>query len=137
MGHHERRASLARYRRETSGVLVTYLVPPDDPALNSVPLLRRAASWWLGELSTRVRHGIVCSVWLVSRRDVGALLLSHPEVMPRAATVAGVCLECWRADLPREALEWAALSSLKALRPAYTFHPVFFPSVSAGLGTPH
>ena len=35
--------------------LLTFLVPPDDPALRRATLLRAAADHWLNALSTRVR----------------------------------------------------------------------------------
>jgi hypothetical protein len=121
MGRHERRADLARYRRETSGVLVTYLVPPNDRALDTIPLLRRATDAWLEALAVKVRSCIVCSSWLVNRHHVGAVLLSTPTVMPRAASVCGVCRECWEADLPADALERAALTALKVAIPGAHF----------------
>lgn len=121
MSRHERRANLARYRRETSGVLNTFLVPPDDPALDGVPLLRRATDSWLDLLSVKVRTCFICSSWLADRRDVGAVLLSAPAVMPRAASVCGCCMACWQADLPREALEKAALAALRTALPGARF----------------
>jgi hypothetical protein len=48
VGRHERRASLARYRREAGDALNTYLVDPDQPL--DVPILRNAARSWLDAL---------------------------------------------------------------------------------------
>jgi hypothetical protein len=120
MGRHERRADLARYRREASHALVTYLVEPDDPALNG--LLQRAARSWIDGLSTRSRSCIACSEWLWSRQGVGLLLLSTPSVAkPTSASVCAVCREC--ADLPLEALERAATTALQAAVPGGRFEP--------------
>src|SRR5271155_1378300 len=105
MGRAERRRDLARFRREACHELLTFLVPPDDPALRRAPLLRAAADHWLNALSTRVRSCIVCSAWLVTQRDVGALLLSTAvAVRPTSASVCGVCRACWDADLGLDAL---------------------------------
>ena len=94
---HERR----RFRRETSHhALLTYLVEPTDPALDQVPLLKASAHHWISALSVRVRHCLICSSWLVNRHDVGALLLTVPEVAkPVSAGTAGICRTCWSADL--------------------------------------
>ena len=122
MGRRERRAELARYRKEAADGLVTYLVPPGDDRLAKMPLLQRAARSWLGELSVRVRHCIVCNMWIVDRRDVGLLLLTHPAGgRPTSASVSGVCTGC--AALPLPALQQAALTSLKEAVPGAYFAP--------------
>jgi hypothetical protein len=118
MNRHERRSDLARYRRETSGALLTYLVEPDDAALTEVPLLQQATRHWLDALSTRVRSCIVCSAWIVDGQDVGALLLTTPDIIkPTSAGTAAVCKACWAADLPMQALERAAEHVLQKVIP--------------------
>jgi hypothetical protein len=129
MGRADRRAiqarheaSLARYRREASNVLRTYLASPDDARLDTVPILRRATRHWLDNLPTRIRSCIVCSSWIPDRHDVGAVLLSTADVaIPKAASICGICCECWRADLPREALEKASLLELRVALPGGHF----------------
>jgi hypothetical protein len=66
MGRNERRVSqvqhktsLARYRREASSMLLTYLIAPDDAALDGVPILKRATRHWLDTLPARIRSCIV------------------------------------------------------------------------------
>lgn len=122
MGRHEKRASLALYRREASHTLTTFLVEPNDPALNDVPLLQHAARRWLDLISVRVKYCIICSSWIANRQSVGALLLSMPVVVrPTSASVCSVCRECWDADLGLEALERAATTSLRAAVPGGRF----------------
>ena len=129
MGRHERRAiearhkaSLTRYRREAEGVLRTYLVAPDDAGLDTVPILRRATRHWLDNLPMRIRTCIVCGSWIPDRHSAGAVLLSTPDIgIPNAASVCGVCLGCWDANLPREALEKASEVELRVALPGGHF----------------
>src|SRR5262245_27477555 len=120
----QRRCDLARFRHDASGALLTYLVPPGDPALNAAPLLRAAADSWMAGLATRVRHCIVCSAWIVDRTHVGALLLSTPATATRtSAATAAICLDCWEADLAVDALECACASALRSVIPGGRFEP--------------
>lgn len=122
---HARRADLARYRHDACRALLTFLVEPSDPALHRARLLNAAANHWLGALATRVRHCIVCSRWLVDRRDVGALLLSVPAVArPTSAGTAGVCADWWRVGLPVEALERACETTLQVVVPGGRLEPM-------------
>jgi hypothetical protein len=112
MGRLERRTSQARhkaslraYRREASNMLLTYLTAPDDPALDSVPILRNTARHWLNDLPGKTRCCIICSSRISDRRKVGALLLSTPvTVNPTLASVCGICRACWELDAPPETL---------------------------------
>jgi hypothetical protein len=118
MGRHERRSDIARFRRDASRSLNTYLCEPNDPALDG--LLQRAARTWLDALSVRARACIVCSEWLWSRQGVGLLLLSTPSVVrPTSASVCGICSAC--AELPLPALEQAASNALQAAVPGGKF----------------
>jgi hypothetical protein len=115
---HERR----RFRREASHALRTFLVAPDDPALDGEPLLKVAANSWLGALSVRVRHCLICNSWVVNRRDVGAVLLTVPDITkPVSAGTAAVCKACWDADLPLDALERACETVLHEVIPGGRF----------------
>lgn len=60
---HHRRADLAKIKRNTPGALLTYLVEPDDPALDGMPLLKAAAGDWTGRLEDG-RHCLICSSYL-------------------------------------------------------------------------
>jgi hypothetical protein len=114
---HERR----RFRHEASrAALTTFLCEPTDPALDG--LLKATANCWLDLLAQRVRHCIICSSWIVDRRNVGLLLLSTPAVVkPTSASACAICREC--ADLPLEALERAATTALQAAVPGGRFEP--------------
>ncbi|MGL3109409.1 hypothetical protein [Bradyrhizobium sp. BR 1432] len=86
--------------------------------------MQRTASNWIDALSTRGRHCIVCSSWLVDRQHVGALLLATPAVRPTSASACGVCRECWDAGLPLEALERAAEHALQEALPGGRLEPL-------------
>jgi hypothetical protein len=125
MGRHQRRASFARFRREVPGTLRTFLCEPDDDRLDRMPLLRRASQHWLNDLSSRVRHCLLCSAWIVSRDDVGALLMSVPDIpRPVSAGTAAICLACWRDEPPVDALERACASALRSVVPGGRFEPL-------------
>ena len=67
----------------------------------------------------------MCSVWIVDRRDVGALLLSTPNVVkPTSVGTAAICASCWEDDLPIDALERACASVLSAVVPNGKFEPL-------------
>lgn len=120
---HDRR----RYRHDAarSDQLLTFLVPPDDKVLASAPFLHRVAQQWLDALPTRVRHCLVCNVWIVKRQDVGALLISTPAVSrPVSAGSAAVCKLCWDADLGLDVLERACETALKEVIPNGKFEPL-------------
>jgi len=127
MGRHEKRvaqarhrASVARFRRESEGTLRTYLVSPDDAGLDSIPILKRATRSWLENLKARVRRCIVCSSWIPDQYNVGAVLLSTPDIeTPKAVAISGICLACWADD--RETLEKASMVELCAALPGGHF----------------
>src|SRR5262245_37209626 len=76
---HKRRAELARFRRETGGVLLTWLVDAHDPSLQKEsPILVHAAHRWCENLPAAPRHCICCLSLIWDRREVGELLLSMP-----------------------------------------------------------
>ncbi|MET4277157.1 MULTISPECIES: hypothetical protein [unclassified Bradyrhizobium] len=121
MNRHARRSELARYRRETSGALLTYLIDVDQPL--DLPILQNAARSWLDALPRRLRSCIVCSGLMWERQRVGWLLLSVPAVpKPPAASVCGICTEC--ADLPLPALERAATVALRTAVPGGRLAPL-------------
>jgi hypothetical protein len=123
MGRHERRSDIARFRREASRALLTYLCEPNDPALAGI--LKSSASSWCDALEQRVRHCLVCTCWVVNKEHVGALLLTTPDIAkPTSVGTAAICRVCWDADLPMEALERACESVLQAVRPGGRLEPL-------------
>jgi hypothetical protein len=123
MGRHERRADMRMFRRDASRALLTYLVAPDDCALDDVPILRDTARSWLDLLSTRVRNCLICSSWLVNREHVGLLLLATPATAkPTSASCCAICRGCAR--LPMEAIERAAERVLQEALPGGRLEPL-------------
>jgi hypothetical protein len=96
---HQRRASIATYRRSASNSLRTWLVPPDTTI--GVTAIDNAARAWLDYLPTVVpgRSCIVCREPVRHREAIGALLLSVPSLSSRLASVCGVCVACFAGDL--------------------------------------
>ena len=113
-----------RFRAEASKEsLLTFLCEPTDPALQREPLLHQAAMHWLGALSVRVRHCIVCNSWLVNRKHIGALLMGTPAVAKaNSVGTCAICAACWDADLPAEAIERAATAALQLAAPGGRFY---------------
>jgi hypothetical protein len=124
MGRHERRSDIARFRREASRALLTYLVEVNDP-LNGAPLLQRTARYWCDALPTMLpmRHCIACDACLWDRRHLGGLLLTTPSVRPTSASIAGVCRRCWDNE-PLYVIERAAEHVLQAVIPGGHFEPM-------------
>jgi hypothetical protein len=116
----QRHSNVEQFACDAGHELVTYLLEPDDPRLRDMPLLRRAASWWLAGLSQRMRCCFHCGSSLLDRRHVGLLLLSTPTVAsPGSAGVIGLCRKC--ADLPEETLEHSAARALRVVAPGARF----------------
>jgi len=114
---HKRRAELARFRRETGGALLTWLVDANDPAMREAPpLLVRAAHLWCENLPASPRHCICCLTLIWNRREVGALLLSMPVNATSSMSVNAVCNRCW-ADQPLDEIELAATDVFRAVVP--------------------
>jgi hypothetical protein len=113
---HQRRASIATYRRSASNSLLTWLVPPDTTI--GVTVLDSAAGAWLDCLPTVVpsRSCICCRAPLHHRDDTGALLLSVPALTSKLASVAGLCVMCWEgAEI--EVIERAVERTLSVVMP--------------------
>jgi hypothetical protein len=121
---YKRRAELARFRRETGGVLLTWLVDTHDPSLQKAsPILVHAAHRWCENLPAAPRHCICCLSLIWERREVGALLLSAPPNATTSASVNPVCNRCW-ADRPLDEIEQAATDVLRAVVPNGHFEPL-------------
>ena len=116
---------MARFRRETGGGLVTWLVDTRDPSLNKAPpLLVRAAYRWCEELPTAPRHCICCLSFVGDRREVGGLLLSKPHNAIGRVAINAVCHRCW-VDQPLDEIERAATEVLRAVVPMGQFEPLW------------
>jgi len=114
---HKRRAEFARFRRETGGALLTWLVDANDPAMRETPpLLVGAAHLWCENLLAAPRHCICCLSLIWNRREVGALLLSMPMNATNSMSVNAVCARCW-AHQALDEIEHAATDVLRAVVP--------------------
>jgi|SRR5215510_6478873 len=121
---HNRRAELARFRRETSGGLVTWLVDRNDPSLHKAPtLLVQAAFRWCEELLASPRHCICCLSLICDQREVGGLLLSKPHNAIGRVAINGVCKPCWAAQ-SLDQIEHAATEVLRAVVRTGNFEPL-------------
>lgn len=67
---HHRRADPAKIKRNTPGALLTYLVEPDEPALDGMPLLKAAPGHWTGR-SRRWSSLPHLQFILMTSRDIG------------------------------------------------------------------
>jgi hypothetical protein len=122
---HQRRADLAAFRKDASRQLLTFLVEPADRRLRTAPLLQQTASRWVDAVETRVRHCIVCSAWITSKHDIGAVLLATAITRnPSSVGCCGVCRECWHADLPPCALDRACEVALAEAIPNGRLKPL-------------
>jgi hypothetical protein len=114
MGRHERRASLAAFRREASDELITHLIGADEP-LDDQPLLKKAVAYWRGNVQRRRPFCFVCKAPFDDEVRAGAFLFATTaEPAPTSASVSAACTECWRNLSPHE-IEDAALRVMQKL----------------------
>ena len=119
MGRHERRASVARFKREASGGggLLTFLIAADDvAALDGQPLLRHAAQWWRNNIMRRRPVCCECKASFADGARPGAFLFSTAPDKPTSASVSVFCARCFR-DLPDDEFERAAMRVLRRVLP--------------------
>jgi hypothetical protein len=107
MGRHERRASVADFKKAAAGVyLDVYLTPTDAPISNA--LLERATAYWRGNIQQRRPTCIACKARFGGDACVSAYLCMVPSGAPSTASVSGLCGECW-SRLSDDAIKAAAL----------------------------
>ena len=122
MGRHERRASLAAFKREAAGgYLDVGLVPTDAPINN--PLLERAALAWRAGVATRRPTCISCKAKLADGAQAGAFVMTVPSAAPTAASVSALCADCWL-NLSDDAVKAVALRVIRRVLPGAVFDPV-------------
>jgi hypothetical protein len=95
MGRHERRASLADFKRASAGGhLDVHLLPADVPI--TIPLLKRAVEFWRASILSRKPKCIAaCQAEFSADARIGAYLCAIPSGAPTTATVSGLCADCW------------------------------------------
>lgn len=119
MNRHERRSGLARFRRNAASALLTYLVEPDDAALDGHPLLRQAASYWRSNIRARRPCCIGCRTSFAADAEPGAFLFAVPA-LARTASISVFCIRCWR-DLPEADIERVCARVLQNFAPGGHF----------------
>jgi hypothetical protein len=125
---HQRRSDLRAFKREAHREhLLTYLIDADDDAaLNRVPLLSRAVSFWHGNIQQRRPFCPICKRNYTEDALPGAFLFATIAVAPRNASVTVFCNRCWR-DLPLDMIERSAERVLQKLVPGGHFEPLAAP----------
>lgn len=118
---HQRRASLADFRREASrAYLLTHLLDANTSFADH-PTLKDALAFWKANRVSRRPRCIACKVDLADpTAPVGAFLFATSPGAAGAVSVSAICPDCWRA-LPMSEIEVAALRVLRRLLPGGRF----------------
>jgi hypothetical protein len=122
MGRHERRASLAEFKKASDGgFLDVHLLPADVPI--TIPLLKRAVEFWRASIPSRKpKCFAACGAEFSADARIGAYLCAVPSGAPTTATISGLCTECW-SRLTDDEVERAALKVVRRVMPTATFDP--------------
>jgi hypothetical protein len=122
---HTRCSDLAHFKREAHREhLLTFLVGADDEAaLNRMPLLSRAVSFWRGNIPHRRPVCPSCKSGFADGAQPGAYLFATIAVAPTNAAVTIFCNRCW-SDLPLDLIERSAERVLRKLLPNGRFEPL-------------
>ena len=119
MGRHERRASLADFKRASAGGhLDVHLLPADVPI--TTPLLKRAVEFWRANIPTRRPKCFACRAEFSADAKVGAYLGAIPSGAPTTATISALCADCWE-RLSDDAVKMAALRAIRRVMPTAQF----------------
>jgi hypothetical protein len=118
---HQRRASVADFKRRVSGRhLLTYLIGGDDAAsLNSLAVLKDAVAFWQANRVSRKPCCIACRRSLANDEAVGGFLFATSPGSPGIASVSALCGACWH--LPLDQMERHAARVLQNLLPGGHF----------------
>ena len=126
MGRHERRASVAAFRRDLyRDHLLTRLIDADAD-LSAFPLLVRAVSFWRGQIQQRRPLCPACRANFADGAVVAAFLFAVPATASQTVSVSGFCDKCWR-DLALTDLERISARVLSAVLPNGAFEPLEAP----------
>jgi hypothetical protein len=123
MGRHERRRSVALFKRDARNLLETSLVPADAD-LADYPQLNGARAKWLSEVPARKP---ICSHchrkfgFGVDGAEVAAfLLVTAPNSSSNMVGISGFCKSCW-SDCDDGQLQKAALKVVRRVLPSGKF----------------
>jgi hypothetical protein len=113
-----RRAEIARFCKELSDGLRSYLVARDDPRLAREPLLRNAISFWCRNVPTRrpPPQCFACAAQFAHSAQAGAYLMVTALHSPSSCSVSGLCTACWR-NLSDDEIKAAADRACREIAP--------------------
>jgi hypothetical protein len=129
MGRHERRAEIARFRKECSGGhLMTYLVPAGT-AIDHLTIKRAQAHWEANRL-LRQPMCIGCKlIFADNSARVGSFLHAINPALPDSASTSAFCEECDR-DLSNAQVDEICTRVLRRLLPGGVFEPRHDPAAA-------
>ena len=121
---HQRRSSVARFRREASGMpLTTYLVEA-GVNLDRHATLRDAITFWENNRARRRPMCLGCKVRFGDdATEPAAYLFATSPSQPGTASVSVFCADCWR-ELPPNELERNCVRILRQLLPGGRLAPL-------------
>jgi hypothetical protein len=120
---HERRASVAAFRRNVGRYLDTALVPAGTN-LDGYPVLRDALVYWEAQRQVHSRQCIACMTEFdADGSTVGAFLFATAPSMPGSASISAFCRKCVQ-ELPATRVEECCVRMLKKLLPSGRFEPL-------------
>jgi hypothetical protein len=122
MNRHTRRTDLAHFKRDAHrGHLTTYMVEAsDDAALDRMPMLSRAVTFWRNGIKQRKPSCPSCRASFAEDAQAAAFLFAVPSLAPTSASVTAICDRCWR-GLPPDDIEREAAKVLRQLIPGGKF----------------
>jgi hypothetical protein len=125
MGRHERRASIAVFRREARNAdLITHLVGADDARLDRYPVMSRALQYWRDNIEWRKPYCPNCKAnFSGGKAAPGAFLFTQPSSGAASVSVSCFCSECWLGDaaLTIEQIEAQCTRVLRGVVPGGRF----------------
>jgi hypothetical protein len=122
MGRHERRSSIAQFRREAARCdLTTYLVAANVD-LSRWPLLSNGVAHWRGQILSRHPYCPACKRKFSDGALPGAFLLTR-TTLASAVSVTGFCTACIE-TLTFDEVEAHCQRVLKSIIPNGVFEPL-------------
>ena len=120
MARHQRRASIAQFRRDAQRVeILTHLVDAADAVIVKEQWLLSAVMRWRGDVAVRKPRCVSCKASFADCATVGGFLVCTPEGMS-AISISAFCRVCWT-GLSDTDLERAAMRVLKIIKPNARF----------------
>ncbi|WP_161855849.1 hypothetical protein [Bradyrhizobium sp. CCBAU 051011] len=100
--------------------MLTYLVSPDDSALDHYPLLGNALAFWRSTIQQRQPFCPACRASFAEEAQPAAFLFATAAIAPTSASVSAFCMACWN-DLPPAMIEREATRVLQQVIPGGRF----------------